>query len=227
MIELDHVVYFSKQSPDVHVQQHEGTAIGGKHKNWGTMNALTYTKNSYIEYLTVEHLEVAQKANHPLITLLLNDLECGEGWGTICFRVDNIHELNVRLRRDGWETSGVLDAERETSSGFVRKWKMLFLEQDVSNQLPYPFFIEWQETFEERMQSLREDGTLQEVNERLQIEQCVITVNNPAYRVKEWARILEVNFVEHTIELPNTRIVFRYNDGSKERLSEVEMLKDE
>ena len=37
MIELDHVVYFSKQSPEVHVQKHEGTAIGGRHKNWGTI----------------------------------------------------------------------------------------------------------------------------------------------------------------------------------------------
>ena len=226
MMELDHVVYFSKQPPEIHVQKHEGTATGGRHKNWGTVNALTYTRDSYIEYLSVEHMEVTKQANHPLTKLLLHDLEFGEGWGTICFRTDNMVALDERLKSEGWKTSGVLNAERETSSGFVRKWKMLFIEQEVSNELPLPFFIEWEESFEERMNSLRKDGTLQDINERMQISQCVFAVKDPIDCVKEWSRLLNIDSEGHMIPLPNTNIVFQHTDVLQERLSIVKVTKD-
>ena len=226
MIELDHVVYFSKQSPELYVRNHEGTAIGGRHKNWGTKNALTYTKNSYIEYLSIENIEVTKQANHPLTRLLLHDLEIGEGWGTICFRTDNINAFNDRLKKAGWVTSGVLNAERETSSGFVRKWKMLFIEQDVSAELPFPFFIEWEESFEDRMNSLRKDGTLQAINERMQISQCIFAVTHPSDCVKEWSQLLNIDSEGHTIQLPNTKIVFQHTNDLQERLIKVELKKD-
>lgn len=226
MLELDHVVYFSKQSPQESVQKHIGTTIGGRHKSWGTVNALTYTKDSYIEYLSVENNEIAKNSNHPLITLLLNDLKDGEGWGTICMRVNQIDVLNERLRKQGLSTSGVMNAERETTSGFVRKWKMLFIDQDISDELPYPFFIEWDEPFEERMQSLREDGSIQAYNEQLQISQCVIAVKDPTSQIKEWAKILDVDYKNHTIDLPNTKIVFQHNNVGKNRLKMVELVQD-
>lgn len=226
MMELDHVVYFSEKSPEEHVREHEGTSIGGRHKNWGTVNALTYTKNSYIEYLSIEDVDVTKHANHPLTNLLLHDLKDGEGWGTICFRIDDINSLNESLISKGWKTSGVLEAERETTSGFVRKWRMLFLEQDISDELPYPFFIEWEEEFEVRMQRLREDGTLRDFNESIQISQCVISVKDPDYHVKEWSGILGIDHEDHAIRLPNTKIVFQHSGETKERLNRVEILKE-
>ena len=223
MIELDHVVYFSEKSPELLVQEHKGTSIGGKHKKWGTVNALTYTKNSYIEYLSVEHMNIAKQANHPLTNLLLHDLKDGEGWGTICLRTDNITELNERLNREGWVTSGVLDAERETSSGFIRKWKMLFIQQVVSDKLPFPFFIEWEEPFEERMQSLREDGTLKTINERLQISQCTIAVQDPITYLKEWSKLLNVTLSGNSIRLSNCELVFLLSKHERERLVNVQV----
>lgn len=223
MIELDHVVYFSKRSPEAHVQEHKGTSIGGKHKNWGTVNALTYTKNSYIEYLSVEHMNIAKHANHPLTNLLLHDLEDGEGWGTICLRTDNITELNERLNREGWVTSGVLDAERETSSGFIRKWKMLFIKQNVANELPLPFFIEWQEPFEERMKSLRDDGTITSVNDKLIISSCEFAANNPEKRVEQWGNLLNLTPLENSLKLPNTDLFFISRINNRERLVNVQI----
>ncbi|WP_019413287.1 VOC family protein [Paenisporosarcina sp. TG20] len=226
MIELDHVVYFSKDSPEVLVQKNIGTAIGGRHKAWGTVNALTYTKNSYIEYLSVENLDVAKQANHPLTKLLLNDLESGEGWGTICFRTENIDKLNERLCRDGWGTSGVLDAERETASGFIRKWKMLFINQEVSNELPYPFFIQWEETFEERMQSLREDGTITSVNDNLAISRCDFAVYDSQKKLEEWSEILKVSPSNNSLKLPNTELLFLESKAVKERLVSIHTTKN-
>ena len=223
MIELDHVVYFSKQTPEEHVRKSEGTSIGGRHKNWGTVNALTYTKNSYIEYLSVEHMDIAKQANHPLTNLLLHDLENGEGWGTICLRPADIVGLNNRFKEEGWTTSEVLNAERETSTGFIRKWKMLFIDQDVTDDLPLPFFIEWDEPFEDRMNSLRADGTLKEYNEQLQITRCDFAVENPEHHSKVWASLLCVEQVGNTITLPNTKLVFLESTHDKERLSHVEI----
>jgi hypothetical protein len=141
MVELDHVVYFSEKSPEVNVQEHKGTTIGGKHKNWGTFNALTYTQNSYIEYLSVEHMNIAKRANHPLTNLLLHDLERGEGWGTICFRTDNILGLNDRLTNEGWVTSGVLNAERETSSGLSVNGKCFSFSRTFQTNCPIHFLL--------------------------------------------------------------------------------------
>ena len=224
MIELDHVVYFSEQPPEILAKEREGTSIGGRHKHWGTVNALTYTRDSYIEYLSVEDAGIARNANHPLINLLLNDLEEGEGWGTICFRTADIQQLNERLQEEGWETSGVLEAERETSSGFIRKWKMLFIEQAVTDELPYPFFIEWDESFEDRMRSLREDGTIKAVNENLHIARCIIHVHDPAAKVEKWAKLLGMKVKGHSLLLPNTVLVFEESAGEKERLNEVKLV---
>ena len=44
-----------------------------------------------------------------------------------------------KLNNKGFRTSGVLDAERRTADGELRKWKMLFVEQPVSNELPIHF----------------------------------------------------------------------------------------
>jgi hypothetical protein len=224
MIELDHVVYFSKQPPEVHVKEHKGTSIGGRHKNWGTVNALTYTKNSYIEYLSVEQMKVAKQANHPLTKLLLHDLESGEGWGTICFRTDNIQVLNERLGSEGWSTSGVLEAERETSSGFIRKWKMLFIKQKVSEELPWPFFIEWDEPFEERMQSLREDGTITSENDKLNISTCEFATHYPEKKVEEWGNLLNLPPSENSLKLPNTELLFHKSSQNIERLVNVQVI---
>lgn len=226
MVELDHVVYFSEKSPEMNVQEHKGTTIGGKHKNWGTVNALTYTKNSYIEYLSVEHMDIAKRANHPLTNLLLHDLERGEGWGTICFRTDNIFALNERLTNEGWDTSGVLNAERETSSGFIRKWKMLFIQQDVSNELPYPFFIEWEEPFEERMKSLREEGTITSENDHLIISICEFAVSNPKKSIKEWGNLLNLPPTDNALKLPNTELLFHKRPDDMERLVNVQITED-
>jgi hypothetical protein len=226
VVELDHVVYFSEKSPEVNVQEHKGTTIGGKHKNWGTFNALTYTKNSYIEYLSVEHMDIAKRANYPLTNPLLHDLERGEAWGTICFRTDNILAFNDRLNNEGWVTSGVLDAERETSSGFIRKWKMLFIEQEVSDELPYPFFIEWEEPFEERMKSLKEEGTISSENDKLIISICEFAVSNPKKSVEEWGHLLNIPPTENALKLPNTELLFHKRPDDMERLVSVQITED-
>ncbi|AOV06612.1 VOC family protein [Sporosarcina ureilytica] len=227
-MKLDHVVYFTKKSPVEVVKEQQGlgwhTVIGGSHEKWGTHNALMYVRNAYVEWLSIEHETIARKSDQPLVKLLLHDLPDGESWGTVCFSVYDIADFNQQLIEKGYETSGVLDAERKTIHGDVRKWKMLFIQEAPSNALPYPFFIEWQTDEESRFNELRTDGTLLPANEKLEVTECLFSVEKPEEITESWASLLGVKLIENTmIRLPNCNVKFIEKSvrETKERLIEV------
>lgn len=217
LMELDHIVHFVQKNPNETVsdwrEQGLPASLGGQHINWGTQNVLLYLKDCYIEWLSVEKLEIATKAEHPLTRLLLHDQI---GFGTICVRTKNILDVDQDLQERGIGTTGVLDAERRTVDGELIRWKMLFVKEPISMKLPPPFFIEWQETDEQRYKKLREKGVVQETNEALTIDRCVFGVWNPSEVENVWRKILGNN-----LKLGNCRIEFRKTTKSKERLEEV------
>ncbi|KAA0948485.1 VOC family protein [Sporosarcina sp. ANT_H38] len=225
-MKLDHVVYFTNTEP-VNIaaeQQMSGrhAVVGGRHEKWGTHNALLYTKNAYIEWLSVEKMEIAQQVDHPLTKLLLHDIEQGDGWGTICLSVDGIEKFNEEIEIKGFHTSGVLDAGRRTADGQLRKWKMLFVDQPVSNELPYPFFIEWEEPEETRFTKLRVDGTLTSDNEQLEITECTFSVDDPLRATADWAILLSQKVGDaNNIVLPNVVLKFVSHNGENDRLTDV------
>lgn len=225
-MKLDHVVYFTHKSPleIVAERQQNGqhAVVGGRHENWGTHNALMYVKNAYIEWLAVEKPELAERVEHPLTRLLLHDVKNQEGWGTLCLAVDNIDSFNDELQNKGFATSGVLDAQRRTTSGEIKRWKMLFIDQPVSNELPYPFFIEWEESDEVRFDKLRAEGAIVEGNEEKFIQQCIFHVEDPLSATGEWAVLLSAKVGDnHTITIENVTLRFVEHVGGKDRLKEV------
>ncbi|MBO0589016.1 VOC family protein [Sporosarcina sp. E16_8] len=225
-MKLDHVVYFTSKEPEQIVVEQlangRHAVVGGRHEKWGTHNALLYTKNAYIEWLSVEKIEIAQQVVHPLTKLLLHDLEQDDGWGTICLSVDKIEKFNEEVENKGFYTSGVLNASRRTANGQLRKWKMLFIDQPVSHELPYPFFIEWEETEETRFEKLREDGTLKSDNELLEITECIFSVDDPLRVTAEWAILLSQKVGNaDDIVLPNVVLKFVVHDGEIDRLTDV------
>ncbi|WP_252504595.1 VOC family protein [Sporosarcina sp. Marseille-Q4943] len=225
-MKLDHVVYFTSKSPAeiVEEQRNEGnqTIIGGRHEKWGTYNALMYVKNAYVEWLSVERPEIAEQVDHPLTRLLLHDLKDKAGWGTICLSVSNIEQFNEDIINKGFETSGVMDAERRTAGGELRKWKMLFVDQPVSDELPHPFFIEWETPEEIRLEQLRAEGALTEENEKLEIRECVFGVEDPLRDIGEWAVLLSQKVGNsNDIKIGNVLLRFIQQEGGKDRLQEV------
>ena len=225
-MKLDHVVYFTQKEPAQLVEEQQAigrhAVIGGSHEKWGTYNALLYTQNAYIEWLSVEKEDVAEQANHPLTDLLLHDLKVSDGWGTICLSVDDIERFNEEVENKGFSTSGVLNAERRTADGQIRKWKMFFVNQPVSNELPYPFFIEWEDTDETRFAKLREVGTFTSDNDQLRITECVFSVNDPLRETAEWAILLSQKVGNaNNIVLPNVLLKFVAQVSGKERLTDV------
>lgn len=197
--------------------------IGGRHEQWGTQNALLYTRNAYIEWLSVENPDIARQADHPLTALLLHDLVFGEGWGTICISVQNIEQFDRDIKQKNFTTSGVIAAERKTPNGGLRKWKMLFVDQPVSDQLPLPFFIEWEEAEEIRLATLRKEEIILPANDALEITECVFRVKDPLKESSTWANLLSQKIGgSNQIVLSNAKFKFiSANKDGKERLSDV------
>ncbi|WP_010290714.1 VOC family protein [Kurthia massiliensis] len=230
MFDLDHVVYFTKKSPTEIAQEVSVEGIhpveGGQHLQWGTHNALLYTKNSYIEYLSVEDETVTEQSKHPLMKQLLNDLQFREGFGSVCLRSDNLEEQNKYFQKLGYRTSGILDSERKTKSGAVRKWRMLFIDHKIDKKLPYPFFIQWDTSDNERYESLREDGTITPDNESLVITKCIFDVQDVNRKMTHWSRLLSLPIKGNQLKLGNTVFEFRESRDSVERLQSIEIAKE-
>ncbi|MCM3710337.1 VOC family protein [Sporosarcina luteola] len=225
-MKLDHVVYFTSKSPVEVVEEQRKAGrraiIGGKHEKWGTHNALLYVNNAYVEWLSVDRPEVAEQADHPLTRLLLHDLKEKDGWGTLCLSVTDIEQFNEDITNKGFATSGVLDAERRTASGELKKWKMLFVDQPVSDELPYPFFIEWETPEEIRFEQLRSEGALSPANEEMEIRDCVFAVEDPLRDTGEWAILLSRKVGDsNDIMIGDVRLRFIEHENGKNRLQEV------
>lgn len=216
-MKFDHVIHFIGETPEQAVefwgQQNLHAVIGGRHEKWGTRNALWYGKDSYIEWLSLENRQIAESASHPLTQLLLHN---GPGFGTVCFRVESIGQLEERLTSEGFQTSGILDGSRRTAGGKLIEWKMLFINEDFSERLPNPFFIEWNETDEERYGGLKADGTIKAADENRTLERCIFGVEDVEATSRRWKAILG-----GSLQLPNCEIEFREQTGQKERLEEV------
>lgn len=210
---LDHIVHFIEMEPEEAVTEWKTqgfhAAKGGRHMNWGTHNALLYLKDQYIEWLAIEKIAIAEEADHPLTQLLLHDKK---GFGTVCLRTEEIEQLDERLKAEGIETTGVLDAERKTESGDLIKWKMLFIKEPVSDSLPFPFFIEWGESDDARYEGLRKRGAIRPENEKLSIERCVFGVRDPEASAEKWRTVLGA------LRLSNCQFEFQKTDKGKERL---------
>ncbi len=217
MMKLDHIVHFTGAAPEesVHYWNDLGfhAVIGGSHKNWGTRNALMYGSDYYVEWLAVEEVQVVEHSSHPLIENLRYD---HRGFGTVCLRSENLAELATELEARGFQTTGVMDAERQTEAGDVIRWKMLFIEQTISEALPLPFFIEWEEPDADRFAGLKKKGSILESNERLQLDRLVFSVQDPEQSELVWKQMLGGK-----LELGNCRFVFRNGTG-RERLAEVQ-----
>lgn len=227
MFELDHVVYFTKKAPidiarDITI---EGIhpVVGGRHLQWGTFNAVFYTKDSYIEWLAVENLDIAKKNSQPLVQQLLYDIEDGEGYKALCLRSDNLEESNRYIQKLGYRTTGIIPAERKMADGQIIRWKMLFIKHQLGDSLPYPFFIEWEHSFEERQKMLKADGTIQKDNEELRIERCIFNVKDVQQKLIQWSRLLSLPTTGNTLRLKNTIFAFQKLQEGKERLHTIDI----
>jgi hypothetical protein len=152
---FDHLVWFiNKPEKAISPLKQRGlhAVKGGRHESWGTYNTLTYFGLSYIEFLGIEDLSIAEKhSENRLITQIVEQLakEGREGPAKVAIRTNQIEELAIKLKAEGLTVYGPLTGERVRADGQLIKWSLLFPEQ-AENKVSLPFFIEWEKSDEER-----------------------------------------------------------------------------
>ncbi|PQZ52761.1 MULTISPECIES: VOC family protein [Bacillus] len=194
MLAFDHLVHAVHCTPEEAAKQMQvlgfHTALGGQHTNWGTWNSLCYFDLSYIEFLAVQHEEKAKEAENPLVQETVVKLQNGEGMLQIAIRTNEIEELADKLSKHGLQTIGPFKGKRMRKDGRLLEWKMLFVKQE-ENGPRLPFFIQWNETDEERRNDLREIGTITEHKNKVQqIETIHYAVKNVRETVRKWKEVM-------------------------------------
>jgi hypothetical protein len=222
---FDHLVWF-QHKPEYAIQPLSEKGIhvvhGGRHKSWGTYNTLSYFDLSYIEFLGIEQLSIAeQHEENRLITQIVQQLskENREGPAKIAIRVDQINELAIKLEKDGFTVYGPLPGQRVTASGQVIKWNLLFIE-DQPDLLSFPFFIQWEKSDKERRSAFKEQGMLERHSgENSKFDSVCFVVRDLKETTRTWGRLLNLtpskefrDEVLHArcqkLELPGTHLLF-------------------
>ncbi len=222
---FDHLVWFKQKPEDaIGTVSEKGihTIKGGRHETWGTYNSLSYFDLSYIEFLGIEHLSIAQKHNeNQLVKQIVHQLavENREGPAKIAIRTNQIENLAVKLKLDGYTVYGPLPGQRVTAEGQMIKWSLLFLE-DHPNKLSLPFFIQWEKSDEERLSTFTEQGLLGRHSAGSpNFESVGFAVRDLKESVKKWGHILNLlpgeEFIDDDLQarcqklpLPGTNLLF-------------------
>lgn len=157
-VAFDHLVHLTERPEQAKTafEQWGFTAIhGGRHPSWGTYNALCYFEHlRYIEWIGIADEQTAKTCGNPLIAQLVADRQEGNGFSQFAFRTNNIGAVAAHLKRNGFTPIGPLPGSRERDDGKRLTWSMLFIEDDTDGAFRYPFFIQWGDGDDVRMNEL-------------------------------------------------------------------------
>jgi hypothetical protein len=203
---FDHLVWFLKQ-PEKAISplQKRGLHVvtGGRHEFWGTYNTLTYFGLSYIEFLGIENLSIAEKQDeNRLITQIVEQLakENREGPATVAIRTNQIEELAIKLKTEGLTVYGPLTGERVRADGQVIRWSLLFPEYP-GKKVSLPFFIQWEKSDEERYSELEEQGIIgADIVGQPKLESVGFVVDDLDKTLEIWSKLFGVKQGEEYID---------------------------
>ena len=215
-LKLDHIVHFVRDANETAAQMRaEGfhVAAGGRHSHWGTYNSLCHFGLPYVELLAVEDWQRAQQPEqNDLIRQTVADLQTGEGLGRIAIRTHQIEALAERLKSFGLQVEGPVPGQRQRPDGRVLRWSLLFASSAHVN-LPFPFFIQWEDPDEHRKQDLEQQGVIQNHPlGPLHIEEIWFVTRTPeetSHLWGEWLGLTASTWLScHTLNLDGIRLVF-------------------
>lgn len=190
MYKLDHIVHFV-ESPEEAAEglRSEGLHVvpGGKHEQWGTYNALCYFEESYIELINIYDQEKFKEASTIPYTLhetyARNQFE--NGLTRVAISTTTIEQDAEQFKRAGYDVIGPDRFSRTRPDGSIVSWQLLHIG-DQNNQIDLPFFIQWDQPEEDRVEDMKERGIIHEhAAGPLQIAEVSYIVSN-----FEMARIL-------------------------------------
>ncbi|MFZ3587716.1 VOC family protein [Bacillus sp. DJP31] len=191
MLKFDHLVHFTHNPEHTKVafQTLGFNAIhGGKHQNWGTFNNLCYFQGlRYIEWIGIMDMETSKASDNVLIQQIVKDSAIGEGFSQLAFRVDNLREWSIDLKKRGFDVLGPVDGSRKKDDGTTLSWSMLFIKEDDENHVRYPFFIQW--GHDDDVRELAMQSLFQHNIGRLSLSYLGISVKNRKCAVEKYSLV--------------------------------------
>ncbi|MFY0544394.1 VOC family protein [Brevibacillus sp. H7] len=157
---FDHLVHFVNDPQEaIKLLRKNGiyAVEGGVHENRGTYNVLSYFDLSYIEFLGVydkQIVEERQSIEHSLIETIVKD-SYTEGFSRIAIRTNQLEKVAEHFLKQGLTVNGPVPLSRRRPDGSVIHWKLLYVGHK-DQELPLPFFIQWEENDEERRNDLKD-----------------------------------------------------------------------
>ncbi len=134
---------------------------GGKHERLGTYNALSYFGLSYVEIIGVFDEALVKTASNIKYSLrdtfIENQLQPGPQ--RIALRSNNLTALAEYFLSLGLEVNGPSNHSRRRTDGSLVTWKLLFAGKP-SDSITLPFFIQWDEKDNERLEDLQQRGVI-------------------------------------------------------------------
>jgi len=124
---------------------------GGRHERRGTHNALIrFEGGQYIELLSVYDPDRATRSgpNGRALAEFLRDRE--GGLVGHCYATHDIEQEAARMRGAGLELVGPFEMRRQRPDGRTLTWRLL-VPVDVPWRRRWPFFIQWDNSTEERL----------------------------------------------------------------------------
>lgn len=124
---------------------------GGRHTGLGTYNAIVRFGLDYLELLSVYDRVEAEQGRGLAGTTLLDFFEKQEG-GLVGYALatNDIEQEAERFRRTGLPAQGPFGMQRLRPDGHLLSWSLL-VPGSVSWRRPWPFFIHWGVSDEQRL----------------------------------------------------------------------------
>jgi hypothetical protein len=198
---------------------------GGSHKDWGTYNALSYFGLTYLEFLGIENLELAEATEHNLVVKdAVKLLPEHEVLSRVVIRTDDIEGIAASLKAAGLSLSPIIAGKRLDNEGRLIEWRMMIIEGDFQG-LDYPFIIQWSGTDAERLERLTSSGVIQpHPAGPVEIVRAVFHVSDPAVTANHWGTLFGLSVVESeddTISLTIGDKSFAFVQGDENQFKQV------
>lgn len=216
--ELDHIVHFV-ESPELAAKEFQQAGLlavaGGTHEMWGTYNALCYLGLSYIELIGVFDEELLEKSSKQRYSLHETYKQKGyqNGLTRLALRVDNIQEVAEMFRAQGYDVYGPEVFSRVKPDGNIVAWQLLHVGK-TDQEIDLPFFIQWNESDNERLSTLTAQGWVNKGS----IEKVSFLVQDVNAVANEWADVLRGTLQEidgQTTQVALHNIILEFHSANK------------
>ncbi|MGM9949999.1 MAG: VOC family protein [Lysinibacillus sp.] len=166
MYKIDHIVHFVDDPEDATKDlRKQGLHVvpGGRHEQWGTYNALCYFDTAYIELIGIHDKEKFKEAASIPYTLHQTHARGNyqNGLVRVAISTTTIDEDARSFRAAGFDVIGPDHFTRTRPDGSVIGWQLLHVGRKEC-QIELPFFIQWDQPEEERVEEMQELGIIQE-----------------------------------------------------------------